>query len=321
MQEHEHHHHHQDHRFEQRFHHLLDRDVDEVGAVFRVSHLITLRHRALVFRHLGLHQLGGVEGVGPRRQLDRDPRRRVAVEVRAGGVIFVAQLNPRHVAQPHQRAAAVAFQDDIAKLFRRLQPRLRLHRGGQLLIGGGRQIAYLAGGHLGVLRLDRRLHVGRHQRIARQPGRIQPDAHRVFRTEHLHVPHALDARQRILQVADQIVGNIGHRRLVVLVIQPDDQQKAALGFLDRHALGGDRARQAAFRLLNFVLHLHLRDIRIGALIKGDVDADRAAGATGRREIQQAIQTGELLFNHLGDAVFQRFRVRARISGGDGNLRR
>ncbi|MOA14828.1 hypothetical protein D3C78_1349510 [compost metagenome] len=104
----------------------------------------------------------------------------MAIQAGTGGVILVAQFNPCHIAQAHQRPAAVAFQDNIAELLRRLQPRLRLHRGGQLLIGTGRQIADLTGRNLGVLRLNRRFHIGRHQRKRRQFGRVKPDAHRVF---------------------------------------------------------------------------------------------------------------------------------------------
>ena len=48
--------------------------------------------------------------------------------------------------------------------------------------------------------------VARHQREGREPGRIEPDAHRIGRAEHVDVADAGDAADRILHVARQIVG-------------------------------------------------------------------------------------------------------------------
>ncbi|MNY57654.1 hypothetical protein D3C86_1938900 [compost metagenome] len=56
--------------------------------------------------------------------------------VQAGAHIirFAAEFDPGNVADAHDGPATVAFNDDIAKLLRGLQARLRAHGGRQLLI-------------------------------------------------------------------------------------------------------------------------------------------------------------------------------------------
>ena len=81
------------------------------------------------------------------------------------------------------------------------------------------------------------------------------------------------------------------------------------------------ARQAGFRLLHLVLYLHLRGVRVGALFKGDINTDRTIGTAGRGKIEQVIQPGKLLFNHLSHAVFQRFSGSAGIGRRDFHRRR
>ena len=190
------------------------------------------------------------------------------------------------------------------------------------MLGIGRwQGADFTGGNLHVLRLNRRLDVGRHQRVGGEFGRVHPDAHRVFGAEYLQAADALHARQRVLHIADQPVGDIGAGGAVGFVIHRKDQQKAALRFFHRYAGLLDFARQPRFRLLHFVLHLHLGGVRVGPLLKGDGDADRAVGAAGGAEVEQMVEAGELLLDHLGDAVLQGFGGRPGIGGGDFHRRR
>jgi hypothetical protein len=111
-----------------------------------------------------------------------------------------------------------------------------------------------------------RLHVGRHQRVGGQFRRVHPDAHRVFRAEHLQ---AADASTRasgscILLTSQSEISELVARRFCHT---REDQQEAALRFLHRYAGLLDFARQARFRLLDFVLHLHLGGVRVGPCSK------------------------------------------------------
>src|SRR3546814_15009750 len=80
-------------------------------------------------------------------------------------------------------------------------------------------------------------------------------------------------------------------------------------------------RQARDRRLDLVLDLHLRDVGVGAFHedRGDIRAPARAGL--RAEIKEAVDPGQLLLEHLGDAVLDRFGRRAGIGGADLDLRR
>ena len=180
-----HHHHHEDNGFEQGLNHVLNGDLDELGAVFRVGHVVAFRHRLFELGDLVFYRRGGVKRVGARREHHRHTRRRVAVQLRGGGVIFAAHLHARDVADAHHRTVGLALDDDLFELIDRLQTRLSADGGGQLLGVRRGQCADFTGGNLHVLRFNRALHVGGHQRVRRQLRRVEPDAHRVFCTEHL----------------------------------------------------------------------------------------------------------------------------------------
>ena len=138
MQEQIHHADYEDNRLEQRLNHILHRDFDEFGAVFRIGDIVTLRHLTLELGNLIFHQRRGIQGVSARRHHHRDPGSRMAVEIGGGGVIFAAHLNAGDVAQAHHRTVALALDDNLFELGDGLQPRLGTHGGGQLLrVGGG----------------------------------------------------------------------------------------------------------------------------------------------------------------------------------------
>ena len=74
---------------------------------------------------------------------------------------------------------------------------------------GHRRLAEPAGGHLHVLLLDGRDHVAGGHLQGGQPLRIEPDAHAVIaRAQELHVAHALDARQGVLDVQGGVVAQV-----------------------------------------------------------------------------------------------------------------
>ncbi len=121
---------------------------------------------------------------------------------------------------------------------------------------------------------------------------------------------------RVLERSDEIVGDVGRGDAVILVVDRDDHQEVALLLRDVDALLLHRLRQAAHGLLHLVLHLHLRGIRVGALGERRLDRHLAGRAAGGSEIEQAIETGELLFDDLSDAGLDGFSRRSRIVGAD-----
>ena len=99
--------------------------------------------------------------------------------------------------------------------------------GVELLPVCGRRAAELAGGNLGVLRLQRGHHVAGGQVVVVELGRIQPDAHGVLGAEDLHLADALEAADDVLDVGYQIVGQRIAVHRAVLRNQADNQQEVA----------------------------------------------------------------------------------------------
>ncbi len=160
----------------------------------------------------------------------------MAIDLGADPVALRSQLDPRHIGQPHRRAVRLGLDHDAGKFLGRRQSRLGGDSGIEHLSGRAGRRAHLAGGDLGILRGDRAHHVARHQRIARQPQRIEPDAHRELRAEHLGLADAVDPPDRVLQVGHQPVGHLGAAGAVGSVEDADHQQLVGVGLGDRDAL-------------------------------------------------------------------------------------
>ena len=195
----------------------------------------------------------------------------MAVDPAGCGVILCPQLHPSDIGQADDRAALFGLENDRLELVDGAQPRLRGHRGVELVGIGLRQAAHFAGGHFGVLVADRGNHVTGHQTDRSQPIGVHPDAHRILRTEHVGLTDAFDPRELILQVGDEKVGDVDIGAAVGLVIDADDQQEIGVGLGDSQPLLLHLLRQPGQRLLDLVLHLDLGDIGIGTLFERRAD--------------------------------------------------
>ena len=190
----------------------MDRGRDHRGGVVRVDHLHALRHERFQVGDGLADRLGGIQRVGAGGQLDRDTGRRAAVELRVDAVVLAAQAYIGDVLQAHLGTVGIDLEQDVLELLRGLQAGLADDGGVELLALDRRQATELAGGNLHVLRLDRAAHVAGGQLVAVQLGRVEPDAHRVLRAEHLEVTDALGPRERVLDVGNDVVRQVflGH---------------------------------------------------------------------------------------------------------------
>jgi hypothetical protein len=148
---------------------------------------------------------------------------------------------------------------------------------------------------------------------------VQPDAHGVLRAEQLDVAHAVDAAEGVLQVAGDVVGQVGVGGLGIIGIHADDQQEVAGRLGDGQALLLHFLRQERGGRLQLVLDLHLGDVDVGAGLEGQGRGGRARAVAGRRHVVQAVQALHLLLDDLGDAVLDGLGRGAGIDGVDRDL--
>ena len=154
LQEQEHHQEHQKHRFEQGFHHLLDGDFHEFGAVVGNRGFHARWEVLGQFVQPLANGFGRGQRVAGGRELHANAAGRVAVQTRLRAVALCAQLDAGHVFESHRRAIQVGAQDDVAKFLGGAQLALDHHGGKNGLTGQVGQVANRAGGHLRVLRGD-----------------------------------------------------------------------------------------------------------------------------------------------------------------------
>src|SRR5262249_38713420 len=121
----------------------------------------------------------------------------------------------------------------------------------------------LPGGDLHVLLADGGDHVAGGQVTRRELLRVEPDAHGVVAAaEHLHVAHARQPRELVLDVEHRVVAQV--ERVVTATGRGEvDDQGQVGGRLDRiDAEAAHFFRQARQRLCHAVLHLHLGAIDV-----------------------------------------------------------
>src|SRR5690606_39258304 len=126
---------------------------------------------------------------------------------------------------------------------------------------------------------------GRHL-VGIELARIQPDAHGVLATEHLHAADARHAAERLDQVGGDIVGDVVPVHAAVFGNEADHHQEAGTVLVHRDALLLHDRGQAGGGQLQLVLHLHLGDVRVGAGLEGQGDRDRTVGITGGGHVVQ-----------------------------------
>ena len=176
----------------------------------------------------------------------------------------------------------------------------------------GRRSSQLARSNLVVLRFQLVNNIQRRELIFVHRVAVQPDAHCILGTEQLHVTDAGSTADRIFYVRSNIVGDIILREVFIVRHKASNQQEAAAGFLHADTLLLHFLRQQRHGELEFVLNLHLRDIRIRARLECQRNGDVTGGITGGRHVHQIINTVHVLFDNLSYGVLYRLGISARV---------
>ncbi|MNQ43732.1 hypothetical protein D3C85_574720 [compost metagenome] len=284
--------------------HLLDRHPDELGGVVGnlVGHALGKALRQA--RQGTAHGIGGVQGIGPRLQVDAEGGILLAVERGHQRVVLGAQFDPRHVLEQQAGAGRIAAQNDVLELRRIGETALGGHRVGEVLFLLQRLLAEAAGGELRVLLADRADHVGRREVVLRQLVRAQPDAHGiVLGAELAGIADAGQALEFVDHVDQRVVADV-HRVARAVRGEQRDHLEDVRGFLlHPHPLPAHLLGQLGQGGLDPVVDVDGGLIRVGADLEVDRQAHGVAAGVG------------LLVDHPLDAV-DRLLQRRRHGFGD-----
>ena len=241
--------------------------------------------RQLVHGRLDL--VGGRERVRAGELEDRERDRRIGVEIGVGGIVHRGELDARDVLDAHHRVRAL-LHHDLAEFLRVDQPAERAHGELERARLRHRRLVQHAGRDLHVLRLQRVRDVAGGEAERLQPVGIEPDAHRIVApAERRDRADAVDA----VELVDHLGGGVvrDEQRVARLVgrIEVHDHHQVGRALRRGDADVAHVGRHARQRDRDAVLHLHLRDVEVGAEVEGHVDLEAAVAGRVRRDVEHA----------------------------------
>ena len=268
-----------------------------------------------------LDRVGRVQGVGAGGLTDGERRGKLSVLHDVDVVGGASQFGSSDILDPHDRSVGVGTEGNVGELVGGLQHALDDDRGVQALPRLGRSPPELTGGDLDVVCPQGGDDVLNGHLIVVQLVRVEPDPHGVFGTEDLHLSHAGNPGDDLLQVGLGVILQVDSAHASVFRDQADDEEVVLRGFADRDPLALNDRRQVGHGQLKLVLNLRPGEIGIGSWGEGHLYPGSACGVACGRHVEKFIETRHLLFDDLGDAVFNGLRRGSRVKSGDGDRRR
>ena len=335
LQEKEHNAENQNDRFDQRVRDLLDRLFDDRRVFLRVSDFNARREEFFQFFDAFFNFFRRFQNVRSGGQTQRQPATGVGFGDRFAGfrvfgngadasakaVFFAPEFEIGDVRKADLRTVRIRANQDVFKLLFRRHTARRDHRRGELRAGDGRVARETPGGNLNVLLLHRGQNVLRRHIVTAEFVRFEPNAHPVLTAEDLDITDAVDAPERLFQRRFDEVAQVAFVHRTVFAVERNDEEEVDLLFVDAHPLRLDFRRKKRGRERQFVLHLNLRDIRVGSLLEREDNFENTVRGARRVHITVAVEPGHLLLDDLDDGVANRVGGRARVEPVDRDRRR
>ena len=273
------------------------------------------------FDHQPRHALGGLQRVGAGALENGERDRRIVIEIGVRRIVERGEFDPGDILQAHHRARRL-LHHDRAELVRVGEPAERLHRDLERAGVRDRRLVEHAGSDLDVLPLQRAGDVGGGQPERLQPVGIEPDAHRIVAAaEHGDRADAVDAGERVGHFERGVIGDEQRVARLVRRIKVHDHHQVGRGLADGDADVAHVGRQARLRDRDAVLHLHLRDVEIGAEVEADLDGEAPVGGRVRRHVEHVLDAVDLLLDRRDHGRGDDLGAGAGILAGDVDDRR
>ena len=269
----------------------MDRGEKEFGGVLHHLDLHTGRECLGEFVTELLHVGNNLCGVGACGLCHHHHQCRVGINARKHGVVRGTHFHLAYILHAQCLAHLIRLDDDVAKLFGRLQTSGIAHG---IFVGIGALFAEFTGSSLNVLLSQHTDDVARHEVVVLHACRVEPQTHGVgFQTDRLAVAdtlHTLYGRD------DVDVGIVGEEFLIVASVagQCHDQHVRRLSFLHGDTLFGHFGREQTGGLRHTVLHVHLCHVGVVALFKVNGDGSHTLVGGRRGHVGHALHTVDLL---------------------------
>ncbi len=233
---------------------LGDRVADEGGGVVGDFELHPLRHERSELRQGGLDRVGDLERRGARLLDDSETHGGQLVVTDDRPLVLGADRDLCHVREP-DGAVADLREEDRAELGGIVELAARAH---------GELAAFpldATGRDLGVLPLDRAVHVDDSEPVGREPGGIEPYAHRIpALAADDDGPDAGEPEQPLLQDDGRDVRDFEVREAFSIEREPHDRLRVRVDLRDDRVLGLPRqlspqSRHAVAHVVGGLVHV------------------------------------------------------------------
>ena len=196
------------------------------------------------------------------------------------------------------------------------------HRQGQLVPRRRRLPADPAGRIGRVLLLHRRLDIRHREAELGHAVGIEAQQHRELeRADGLGVAHPGNALELVRDVDLGVVVQIGRVVAGILRAERDDREDVGLRLGDRDPLPHDLLRQLRLGQIDLVLDVNRREVEVPREVEVHLQVHRPVAGVRRLEVQQAVESGELLLDRRRDRGGDVLRGGPRIHRRDLDRRR
>ena len=265
------HHHDCDQRdgFKQRVLNRANRFVNKDRGVIDHS-VVHAGWKALFERiHSPPHGLSRRERIAAGKLINSESGCRLSIEVARHCVGFGPEIDGADFAKANHFTLLAALNNNAREFGRIHQAPLGVDDNLKLRSLGSGLLANDAGGDLLVLLLDRLHHVARREIKSGKFVRIEPDPHRIFGAEDRDAAHAIDARERVLDLKEGVVVEIKLVARIVRRDQVDGHDHRGRLLVYRNARATDFLRKHRKGEIHSILHQYLRGIQVGAEFESD----------------------------------------------------
>ena len=318
LQEDEHHENNQHQCLKQRFHHIDNGGVEEVFLRLDILDGDARRQRLTDLLHLTVYLLDDLVGVRPSHLIDADVHTWTAIRFTYYIIVLRTEFHPGNVADAqHVTVGQRAHHHLLITLFVLITATIFQHILERVLALGTQRTRR----HFHVLFTQHLIDVGRCQSVAGHLLRVEPDAHRVVSTHHVHLSHSGNTAQARLDVDLRIVGQ---ERAVEGAVRTIDRQLLdvrRLSLTHSDTTLHHIARQSSLHGGGTVLHVHHRHIGVCALTEEDANGGSAVVRGRRGHIHHTLHTVDGLLERHDDTLLHRLGVGTGIAGHHAHRRR
>ena len=244
----------------------MDGGIEEILLALQILHLDSLRQRFRNFLHLGIYLLNNGIGIRTACLCNRDIHTGAAIR-------FCNEI----IVQRTQFHSGYILDSQHLSIWQSLHNHILITR---FFLVGSSIFQHILKGVFGIstqrscgcfqiLLIEHTSHICRNQSILSHLVGIQPNAHGIVGTNHIHIAHSWNSGETRFYIDFRVIGEETTVKTPIGTVQRDLLDVAGLAFSHRDTSTSHSAWQSSLHRCNSVLHIHHCHVGVGALTEKD----------------------------------------------------